>query len=305
MPPPAESTRLSAGAFGQLDLGIDLGFKVVKQPFSQLLSIHCFIKHGDCLKQVPLVYVMMSSRRKDYIAVFSAVKELVPNLQVKEVVMDFESGMWAGIRATFPDVAIKGCVFHWTQAVWRHVQSLGLQQAYSNDEGTHTFIRKLMALPFVPHEYIPMLFLNMTASNEKEMLRSLTTYVYNTWINSSVWPSSTWCVFCQQVRTNNDVEGWHHRLNHKAGRGQIQMYLLIDLLHSESKYVEVQTSLVRNEKMSRTQRSDYRKVNEKIQGLWDDLHHGDITTVQLLAGCSKIYGPVEDTTPVDDSEPVN
>ena len=27
-------------------------------------------------------------------------------------------------------------------------------------------------------------------------------------------------------RTNNDVEGWHHRLNNRAGRGQIQFYVL-------------------------------------------------------------------------------
>lgn len=40
-----------------------------------------------------------------------------------------------------PTVAIKGCIFHWTQAVWRHVQSLGLARAYKEQQEVHNYIR--------------------------------------------------------------------------------------------------------------------------------------------------------------------
>lgn len=41
---------------------LDGTFKVVRDPFYQLWSIHAFAKNGDEMKQVPLVFVVMSSR---------------------------------------------------------------------------------------------------------------------------------------------------------------------------------------------------------------------------------------------------
>ena len=46
---------------------IDETFKVVRQPFTQLLTVNAFVRSGDAAKQEPLVCVLMSSRKKkDY-----------------------------------------------------------------------------------------------------------------------------------------------------------------------------------------------------------------------------------------------
>ena len=34
-----------------------------------------------------------------------------------------------------------------------------------------------------------------------------------TWTRGSVWSVPEWSVYNQAIRTNNDVEGGHHRLN--------------------------------------------------------------------------------------------
>jgi len=44
--------------------------------------------------------------------------------------MDFEAVQWKAVRRDFPDASIKGCCFHYSQAVWRKIQESGLQTAY-------------------------------------------------------------------------------------------------------------------------------------------------------------------------------
>ena len=46
---------------------------------------------------------------------------LSPNPALKRVTIDFEKAVWSVIRELLPNVEIQGCVFHWTQALWRKV----------------------------------------------------------------------------------------------------------------------------------------------------------------------------------------
>ena len=102
---------------------VDGTFRVVREPFHQLLSIHSFFRTGDAQKQFPLLFVLMSRRRKrDYTAVFNALVELLPEAPaVEEVVVDFERAVWSALKYVLPDVEVCGCGFHWAQAIYRKV----------------------------------------------------------------------------------------------------------------------------------------------------------------------------------------
>ncbi|KAK2164392.1 hypothetical protein LSH36_64g00015 [Paralvinella palmiformis] len=111
------------------------------------------------------------------------------------------------------------------------VKSLGcvLQKA-----ATFNFCRRLMRLQFLPAEYIPALFEAMEAAGPPPTIGRLLTYYRTQWLENRVLSVASWSVLNRKIRTNNDVEGWHHRFHNMAtNQSSLNKYKLIHLLHVE------------------------------------------------------------------------
>ncbi|XP_064650934.1 uncharacterized protein LOC135502208 [Lineus longissimus] len=270
---------------------IDGTFKVVKEPFTQLLSVHAFVRQGDDMKQVPLMFVLMSGKRKDYRKVLKSIKRLTPDHSLKKIVIDFESAMWRAIPTVLPEVKIRGCSFHWAQCIWRKIQEIGLAPAYLHDDVTHQLCKELLALPYLPHEHIRPLFEKLAKRATTETLATLVDYIRRNWIETTQWTPKTWSVFNQPFRTNNDCEGWHGALNRHARRGNITFYVLVKLLHEQASLVGIQVRLVRAAKLKRRQRAQYRQIEGKLVAVWEDYIKGKKNARQLLRTCSHLVAP--------------
>lgn len=71
---------------------LDATFKVVRRPFYQLFSGHCFISKDGGAKQVPVFFALMSRRRAtDYRKVLRRVKRRI-GATPGVVVTDYEVG---------------------------------------------------------------------------------------------------------------------------------------------------------------------------------------------------------------------
>ncbi|KAI8506947.1 hypothetical protein Bbelb_153860 [Branchiostoma belcheri] len=179
---------------------IDSTFKVVRAPFYQLFSVHAFIRSGDVIKQVPLAYAFMSSKREiDYLSVLLELQNALPaDIELQECVMDFEAPAWQAFASVFPGARLKGCAFHWCQAVWRKVQEYGLQTAYREDQRVHSWVRRVMGLPFLPAAAIPPA-LEELRRKSAGALTTLADYVQRTWVNGRIWTPRRWSVYMQSV----------------------------------------------------------------------------------------------------------
>ncbi|VDH95789.1 Hypothetical predicted protein [Mytilus galloprovincialis] len=107
---------------------MDGTFRVVNHPWEQLFSIHAFVKSGYHMKQIPLVFCVMSGKsKKDY-----------------------------------------------------------YQTASNQKDSVYTFLRQLMALPFLPSEHITDTFLQLDARAPQAIVPVMN-YVYSTWIDSTIF----------------------------------------------------------------------------------------------------------------------
>ena len=73
-------------------------------------------------------------------------------------------------------------------------------------------MRKIFALPLLPAEHIQSTFQRLREKANGDQMTALMRYVDEIWLNSSVWDVSSWCMFGQTIRTNNNCESWHHRI---------------------------------------------------------------------------------------------
>ena len=172
------------------------------------------------------------------------------------------------------------------------MQELGLQRPYCEDDAVYKYIRKLMALPFLPHRQINSMFVRLQAEAQTEPLQDLVAYIRRQWIESAVFLPKNWSVYQQAIRTNNDIEGWHNALNRRAsGQCGLPLYSMTGLLDREARLTAVTIRLVSDKKLKRVQRKQYRSLQARLFNCWKKFERKEKTAAQLLKACSHLNGP--------------
>jgi len=180
------------------------------------------------------------------------------------------------------------------QAVYRKLTQLGLSQSYLTDPGTRLICRRLMALPVLPHEHIQPVFDRLKTSiaeDTPQTIHELFEYTDSQWVRGRLFSPRDISVFGLDVRTNNDVEGYHNRLNRRGQRCQLQFYLLCHLLFEEARLVTLTAEFVRREDAVRCERHTSKTTTERLHKLWSEYRNGDRTPKALLDAASHLICP--------------
>ena len=274
---------------------VDGTFKFVKALFKQLFSIHAMVRSNEDVLQVPLACILMSRRQAcDYQLILEAiVASFAAPPRLKRVILDFEAAIWVAMETVFPNAELRGCSFHFTQAIYRKVQNLGLQSAYQGEQSVCRFVKKLIALCYIPSAHIRPLFSSLAReTDDNQSLQELVHYIRSTWIEASVFKPENWSVNGLPFRTNNDVEGWHNRINKKT-KPNTPFYLLIQVLNEEARQIRTNVELLSQKKLKRRLRAKYVKLNKRIFKLWDNYEKGKKSAKNLLRACSHLVAGYE------------
>ena len=158
-------------------------------------------------------------------------------------------GLWSVLRRLFPGVRILCCTCHRTQALRRKIQEMGFQVPYTSDDTTYNFLKKVMALLFLPPNEILCAFERIRCTVTSQPLIQFPDYVADTCVYGSFCFPEDWSIYMKAVQTN-DIEGWHNRINCKVnGKSQLPFYLLIGLLHQKARSTAIHIRLVSEKKL--------------------------------------------------------
>ena len=137
---------------------------------------------------------------------------LQPNVQ--RVTTNFEIAIIQAAQEVFQSVSAKGCFYHYTQAVWHKVQTLGLQEEYRSNLDLSTFVSKILALSLCPARYVRVAWSAIkTAAPQVSNTDDLCCYLEDTWFNSD-FPITSWNHHdTEGPRTNSHLEEWHRKIN--------------------------------------------------------------------------------------------
>jgi hypothetical protein len=199
------------------ELHIDGTFKCCPKPYHQLVTVHG--RYHD--RVIPLAFGLLKSKEVAlYRKMLSKIKERVlevsgSHLDPRILLTDFEISLMSAIEAEFPQATVKGCFFHFTQSIWRRVLELGLARPYKHDRKLSNFVRKLMAMAYIPTALVRQNFQLIHGCRSIRRLvqrypavRDLIRYFNRNYITGQ-FPPPVWNVMHRDStsRTNNHVEG--------------------------------------------------------------------------------------------------
>ncbi|KAL0902502.1 hypothetical protein ABMA27_000356 [Loxostege sticticalis] len=73
----------------------------------------------------------------------------IPDFESEVITSDFEIGIINAIREIHPNTITPGCLFHFSQAIWRHSKKHGLTKS----KLCKAHVRRCIALSYLPLEY--------------------------------------------------------------------------------------------------------------------------------------------------------
>ncbi|KRZ87128.1 hypothetical protein T08_1250, partial [Trichinella sp. T8] len=125
-------------------------------------------------------------------------------LQPQTVICDFVFALIPLMQRTFPGIYMQSCYFYFCQAVLWKVTDLGMRTSYIHGEqykdatGSIAALFNYFRVEWMPPDRLPM-----------------------------------WNVYNVNIRKNNNLEGWHFKMNRLAGKRHFSFYELLQLLIDE------------------------------------------------------------------------
>ena len=274
-------------------------FKASPALFDQL-----FIVQGRFRDSIlPLLYVLMPNRtQSSYNRVLTALGNLRPNLAPATIMSDFERASINAFHDSYPAAQQRGCFFHFSQSVWRHIQQDSvLLHEYREKPDFALQMKMLAALAFLPPEKVPTSYDKLVGSSffeeNYEILRQFLNYFESTWISSfnrrrerqpPIFAVALWN--CRQSvldglgKTNNACEGFNRAINSMLGAAHPTIFKLLDCLKKQQELTRAKIERIFGGGAEDVGRDKYKESADRLKKIVEEYEYKDETLLDHLRG---------------------
>ncbi|CAF3480707.1 unnamed protein product, partial [Rotaria sp. Silwood2] len=236
---------------------------------------------SDTLVGFPCVFgVLPNRKRTTYQELFKILKNFAISrnltFEPARILSDFEPGLIAAVANKFPAAVHSGCFFHYTQAIFRRIQTLGLTNLYFQNSEIRSCCRKLMALALLPIDQTESSFHNLRAKSStmvQQELHQLFVYFNYQWFSNV--PKKIWNVHGYHYKTNNNCEG-------VIQKSHPNIWMFIKLLQNEEYRFRHLLLQMNAGAKARKKAPAAHMIQRRIDTLYDRYNGGEINIDQLL-----------------------
>ena len=225
------------------------------------------------------------------------------NQSPKRIMCDFETAAINEFGQAFPDAEIRGCYFHFIQALWRNIQEKGVSKLYISNDRVRFHLKLYKSIGFVPLKSIDSAVtiieesLNHLVSTENlpkvdsQKMADYHKYFKETWINNPTYPRTLWNHHNMTTDcTNNNNEGFNNLLQHFVGTAHPSLYRLINDLKAIETRVNSSYLNIKNGFSEATKRKPiYLARDTKISSLKSRLESSQISLKRFMVETSGLY----------------
>lgn len=138
-----------------------------------------------------MCYVLTTRRTTEcYSDVFRFIESNIFKLEANEFMTDFEGGLRKSIEEQYPRANLRGCWFHFCEAVRRNAKRFGLSALFKDDIEAKLIFKSLLCIPLLPENLIidgyNQIKKRAFENNLVRPLQKLFNYFESYWLNTQV-----------------------------------------------------------------------------------------------------------------------
>ena len=184
---------------------------------------------------------------------------------------------------------VRGCFFHFAKAVYRKIQELGLTNSYKNNRQVRFYVELISILPLVPYTHLrdALTVCNSFKPINDERISRFEEYLMYTWFSEeSLFKHSFWSHWenCGP-RTNNNLEGFHSKLNRLLKKAHPNFFHIVSVIQSVQHENEIDLAIYNTSGRERPQTSKYLRSHQRLMGIRAEFLAGGLTLFRFMELC--------------------